>query len=87
MLYPLLGFHEIFVNCMHLKTGKPVLKLRTSQLEVLGQWTGCESWIISGSDIPDDEQSSNANIQNTMVFLDIGQVSLRHSDVTLLRIT
>ena len=22
MLYPLLGFHEIFVNCMHLKTGE-----------------------------------------------------------------
>ena len=26
MLYPLLGFHEIFVNCMHLKTGEPFLR-------------------------------------------------------------
>ena len=36
MLYPLLGFHEIFVNCMHLKTGKSILnrKCYVSEPEV-----------------------------------------------------
>ena len=44
MLYPLLGFHEIFVNCMHLKTGK---RLTVNQF-LTGSITSVNrKWIIN----------------------------------------